>query len=119
MLGNEPVLEQPLTSCMPLAKPLATVLRFCGAARTSTWLGAYGGATAKPLQCWHCSPHFASLKRKLPGGFKARFSLVMKRGRRFTGRKGVMKASQAYTSEFGAAVAKCTAILLPGKGVQP
>ncbi len=112
VLGNEPVLEQPLNSCMPRARPLETVLKFCGASRCNTWLGAYGGETAKPLQLWHCAKEFASLKRKLDCRFKPRFSLVSRKGRRFSGKKGVMKASQTYTTEFGAAVARCTVRLM-------
>ena len=107
VLDNEPVMEQPANSCMPRARPLSTVLRFLGARRTGTWLGAFGADSPKPLQLWHIHPAFANLRRKKPTMNSDHVALVMQMGRAFTGRRNALKQSQAYPSEFGVVVASC------------
>ena len=105
---NSPVLEQPLGSVMPRARPLQTVLEFLGASKTVTYLARFGGETVKPLQLWHVGPAYGALRRSYPIRFRAKVSLVKKHGKRFTGKKGILKASQAYPPAFGAAVAAIT-----------
>lgn len=105
---NLPVLEQPLNSVMPRARPLLTVFQFVGASKTVTYLASFGGETVKPLQLWHVGPAYGALRRAYPIRFKAKFALVNRRGKRFSGKKGILKASQAYPPAFGAAVAAIT-----------
>ena len=117
MMNNEPILEQPATSSMPKAEPLATVFKYVGAIRTTTWLGAFGAKTWKPLQVWHCDGVFANLRRKRPPiSPEAHEALVHKRGRKFSGNHRALKASQAYPAEFGVAVAECTFALAASQG---
>jgi hypothetical protein len=111
----EPVLEQPMTSCLPMLPGIQSVFDFVGACKTSTWHGSFGGATAKPLQLWHCNEVYSSLKRPKPPRKDTRLveQFVDSKGRkRFTGKKAEMKESQCYSDEFGIAVAKCTVLSL-------
>lgn len=74
--------------------------------RTTTWLGAYGGDTPKPLQLYHSEPAFASLKRRLPQKARPRKRLVKKlAGGKFRGIAARLKKSQEYTLEFCRTVA--------------
>jgi hypothetical protein len=104
-----------MTSCLPLLPGIRSVFDFVGACKTSTWHGSFGGATAKPLQIWHCNEVWRSLKRPKPPRTEERLykSFVDKHGKaRFNGKKGEMKGSQCYSDEFGLAVAKCTLLSL-------
>ena len=106
-----PVLEQPQQSVLPKAKPFATVLAYTQATRTTTWHGAFNGASSKPLQLWHVDPRYAKMKRKKPGQPQTTLTTqtVSKSGRKgFSGKAKELKASQAYTLEFGRAVAAIT-----------
>ena len=68
----------------------------------------------KPLQLWHVEPAYGALRRAYPIKFAAKIGLVKRHGKRFTGKKGILKASQAYTPAFGAAVAAITDRVLSG-----
>ena len=104
LLNNACVLEQPVGSCMPLAPPLCTVLHFIGANREMTWHSSFGASSAKPLQLISNRRNIIDLKRPKPKG-KASAALVHKgEAGSYTGIKGVLKSSQAYTAEFANAV---------------
>ena len=106
-----PVLEQPTQSVLPKAKPFATVLAYTQAWRTVTWHGAFNGESSKPLQLWHVDPQYARMKRNKPAESRTTLTTytVSRSGRKgFTGKSKELKASQAYTLEFGRAVAAIT-----------
>ena len=101
------VLEQPLGSCLPQIKLLQAVLEFSRSQRTVTWLGRFGGMSAKPLQLWHTHAAYAQLRRKRPrGSFHV---LTVRKGKQYSGKRALLKDSQAYTPEFAEAVANITA----------
>ena len=103
-IGGRPVLEQPVSSVLPLISPMKEVLAFVGARRTVTWLGQFGGATPKPIQLWHCDPVHGKLRRRRPS--RTLDTLVKRWGKRFRGKSGPMKKSQKYPHIFGQAVAQ-------------
>lgn len=106
VLGCMVVLEQPLGSCLPRIELLRLVLQFTRSKRTVTWLGHFGGTTAKPLQLWHTHAAYAQLHRKRPRGhFRV---LTVRKGKRYSGKRACLKASQVYTLEFAEAVANIT-----------
>ena len=98
-----PVLEQPLGSCMARAAPMSTSIESTRAVKTVTWHGAFGASSLKPLQLWSHRECFQGLRRKRPT-IAVPVSLVHKKGNKVSGAKA-MQASQAYTPEFGRAVA--------------
>lgn len=98
------ILEQPQSSCLPVMATMKIVLRFCRAQRYTTYMGQYGGASAKPLQLWSTWPRVSALECPRPetGGE----ALVIREGTAFTGCKHLLELSQIYTSIFGRAVAQ-------------
>ena len=98
------ILEQPQSSCLPLMATMHAVLRFCEAHRYTTYMGQYGGASAKPLQLWSQWSSVTHLECSRPeGGGEA---LVIRDGTAFTGCKELLEQSQIYTPAFGRAVAR-------------
>ena len=99
-----PVLEQPMSSTMPLTSSWHAVLMFFQCVRTPTYMGQYGGFTQKPLQLWHKPSTFEGLARSRPS-----FALQTLASRddegHFTRKKDLVVFSGAYTAEFGSAVA--------------
>ena len=125
LVGAEPVLEQPVNSCMPQCPPLSTVFAFIrGMAassaseracatnmyRTVTYLGAFGAETTKPVQLMHVHAAYAQLKRKRPKAcMKTLFKQYVRNGKKkFDGDKRMLPNSQVYPTQFGTAVAKLT-----------
>ena len=119
VVGCSAVLEQPLQSVLPKLQPLSTVLRFCSACRTITWLGSFNGDSSKPIQLWHTNHQYSQLKRPCPSlKFKDKL-LVTRWVQQQSGRKRFrgnsrLKKSQHYTVEFGRAVAVITRAALAG-----
>jgi hypothetical protein len=110
---GHPALEQPANSVLPKAEPLASVLSFTGANKTMTWLGAFGGSSPKPLQIWHIAKEYSELRRPRPDSNETPdklYSVAVGPGgqKRFSGKKRLMKESQAYTCNFARAVAAVT-----------
>ena len=103
-IGGRPVLEQPVSSVLPLISPMKEVLAFVGARRTVTWLGQFGGPTPKPIQLWQCDPVHGTLRRRRPS--RTLDTLVKRWGKRFRGKSGPMKKSQEYPPMFCQAVAQ-------------
>ena len=97
-------LEQPLNSCAPLCRPLKGVLAFTAARMVTTYHGAYGGETVKPLQVWTLAEAFDSLRRPKPSQSRESALATRDYGGGFTGIGPRLKASQAYTRCFGDAV---------------
>lgn len=100
--GAHPVLEQPITSVMPKCEPLCSVLASMNAKKYVVWHGAFGGESPKPLQLWS-SQSLSVLQRGRPKAQLAK--LCIAKGRRYTGQKKALQRSQAYSNEFGRAVA--------------
>jgi len=109
LLGVHFVLEQPLQSVLPLIEPLRSALDFTRATRATTWLGAFGGTSPKPLQIWYSCGKFKSLARPRPlSDFPTK--LVIQLGdKRFRGHRRMLKESEVYPQEFAAAVASILA----------
>lgn len=100
--GANPVLEQPMSSVMPKCEPLCSVLASISANKHTVWHGAYGGESPKPLQLW--SPKdLSALQRGRP--MDRLLTLCVSRGKRYSGKKKALQRSQAYSHEFGRAVA--------------
>ena len=53
LLKVEVLLEQPVTSVMPLCPTMKNVLSFIGMTRSVTYLGAFSGPSVKPIQVFH------------------------------------------------------------------
>jgi hypothetical protein len=111
LFGCSPVLEQPLTSCLPSIPEVRLVLDYTKATKTITWHGAFGGSTAKGLQLHHTKDAFKSLRRRRPDKMPATLCAagVAKCGKRtYTGKKDIMKDSEVYTMEFAAEISLVT-----------
>ena len=101
--GAHPVLEQPISSVMPKCEPLCSVLKMMNAKKHIVWHGAFNGESPKPLQLW--SPQDLSALQL--GRPKVRLSkLCTTKGRRYSGKKRALQRSQAYSHDFGKAVAE-------------
>ena len=101
--GVNPVLEAPTTSAMPRAEPLCSVLQFINASKHVVWLGAFSGESPKPLQIWS-RQDLSALQHGRPSSH--RFSkLCNTKGKSYSGNRKALHRSQAYTREFGKAVA--------------
>ena len=111
LCGCSPALEQPVTSCMPHAEPMKSVLGGIAASKYVIWHGAYSRTSPKPLQVW--SPRdLSTLVRPRPVDLT---SDLVKIGKKrtidgqlkstYTGSRDKLKASQAYCKAFGMAVA--------------
>ena len=109
---GQPALEQPGNSVLPKAEPLASVLSFTGSTQTKTWLGAFNAPSLKPLQIWHIAEEYRELRRPRPDNASKERLYSVNAGpdgrKRFSGKKGHMKASQAYTRTFARSVASIT-----------
>ena len=102
--NNVPVLEQPMSSTMPLLPPLSAALNFMKATRVVTWNKAFGSASMKPLQILSSSDIIQCLKRPKPGGRSISLATSDSSGA-FTGNKKRLRQSQVYTEMFGRCVA--------------
>jgi hypothetical protein len=111
LFGDSPVLEQPLTSCLPLLPDVRLVLAYTKSEKTVTWHGAFGGLSPKGLQLHHTSDEFRSLSRRRP---KQQLTTLCDMGfakcgkRTYTGKKQALKDSEAYSMEFAAAISSVT-----------
>ena len=110
ILMLRPGLEQPKNSVLPYSGCMPGVLRFIGAEMTVTYHYCFGGPTLKPLQLWGCSPSFLrALERNRPAGVtqvEDEGDGLVTRDEQggFTGDKARLKASQAYSKQFGRAI---------------
>eukprot|EP00435_Cladocopium_sp_Y103_P051430 s2754_g16.t1 len=97
MVGNFPVLEQPLNSCMPLYSMMNAVLTFCRSCKISTYHGAFGAETAKPFQLLSVSSKINSLTRTKPYVETNHADLLVTRDENggFTGQKQQLVQGQA------------------------
>ena len=106
LLGNEQVIEQPMSSivhCVPLFNRM---LCACNLQRTTTWLGAFKAPTPKPLKLWSTGHFINELRRKLPEARTGSLSKsVWVRGKKaVTGKRSDLKQSSAYPINFCKAV---------------
>lgn len=101
--GVHPVLEQPVSSVMPKCEPLCSVLAMMNARKHIVWHGAFNGESPKPLQLWS-SQDLSALQRGRPKVRLAQLCVV--KGKRYSGNSKALRRSQAYSREFGKAVAE-------------
>ena len=86
---------------------MSSVLSFVRANKITTYLGAFGGPTQKPLQIWCTRGAYSQLIRQKPDACDSQVSLVTRNDDgSFTGNKDLLVESGAYTSEFGQHVSK-------------
>ena len=96
--------EQPTSSLLPWFPPVARLFALAQPTCTSTYLGAFGSATVKPVRLWSTRAWVSCLKRVRPKGVVDPAAQLVKRsGRRVTGIRSALKASQAYPQEFAIA----------------
>ena len=99
----DPAVEQPTSSLLNYLPFVARLFEVLELQRTSTYLGAFGAETAKPLKLFHCLSWLHALKRARPSGMP---QLAIKHKSGHTGRKKEMRDSQAYPAGFGWAIAE-------------
>ena len=110
------ILEQPASSIMnlhPRVRQLAAKLGDNGLKTTQTYMGAFGGETAKRTMLWSDRTCVTKLTKTLDKNFKktktlANIDLERKKKRLpcVTGNKYTLKSSQAYHENYGKAVVK-------------
>ena len=108
LLGNNAVVEQPRGSKLPKCATLALVLRFSNSQMTTTYGAAFGQNSLKPFQLWSNSRRIEQMARARPD-VALEFKLADSDASdgRYTGKKDLLKQSEIYTREFGAAVVNC------------
>jgi hypothetical protein len=106
VIQNMAILEQPLGSSMPRAPPLCNVLEFIKARKVVTWHSAFGAISAKPLQLWSNNLAAMRLRRARPHSTNLKTLARKHEDVKYSGKPIRMKKSQAYTPEFGKAVAE-------------
>ena len=120
LCGCNPVLEQPMNSCMPREEPLKSVLSAIGAHKFAVYHGAYSFETWKQLQLWSTADLQPLVRPRPPPMSSDLVTVALKYNRDgsvqldakgrpkkiWTGNKPKMKASQTYCRAFGRAVAK-------------
>ena len=100
-------IEQPVSSIVEHFPVMKRLLSLTGAARVSTWLGAFDAPSPKPIKLFTTSGWVHRLKRSKPKfGPGEASSLVVRRGHQITGVKQKLKASQTYPKAFGQAAAR-------------
>eukprot|EP00438_Fugacium_kawagutii_P007466 Skav236410 [mRNA] locus=scaffold7610:13607:14401:- [translate_table: standard] len=104
LCGITTCLEQPLNSCMPLCPVLSSVLHFTQSAKIVTYLGAFGGPSAKPIQIWTSSAAFGHLVKAKPEGLDGGLVTKGPNGS-YTGNKSALEESGVYPPQFGQEVA--------------
>lgn len=97
-------LEQPLNSCLPKCPAMSSVLQFCRMGKFVTYLGAFGGKSAKPLQIWTSSAAFSHLVKAKPEGLDGGLVTRSENGS-YTGNKIALEESGVYPPVFGTEVA--------------
>jgi len=103
LLGNEQVIEQPLSSIVDRVPLFCEMLRVCRLQRMTTWLGAFGAPTPKPLHLWSTCGFTDDLRRNRPC---ARLGLLSTtvwddgKRKRVTGKRDELQQSSAYPDEF-------------------
>lgn len=115
LLGCKFIVEQPMNSVFYKLPPMSAVLTATQAEAITTWHSAFGADTAKPFTLFSNISQQAlavGLKRKKPRIQGPKRALVKKKGAKFTGNRNLSK-SQAYTPQFGAAVAAFWACCRP------
>ena len=109
LCNNYPVLEQPVTSCMPKCQPLAMVTEHFKCQRVITWHGAFDNKTPKCLQLITPLDAMRHVSRPRPKGLGRLFTVTP--DGKFHGKKRKLKESQTYSVEF----AKCVADIVAKK----
>ena len=115
LLDLVPVVEQPVSSCLPKIAPMRTVLTFGNACSTTVWLGTFGAPSPKPVKLWGSSPQFQALRRPKPdkensepsnsNAILTQKGISKKTGRATFSGKPNLTASEEYPFAFGLAVA--------------
>ena len=108
LFSNEPLLEQPGSSCLAKIPPFKTVKDFVGASCSRLALGSYQATSLKPLQIWHLSKDWIELKKPYPDKavrqklerLASQSTSKKTRKRQYNGKKNKMKQSQVYPHPF-------------------
>ena len=105
LTGALPLLEQPMTSCMPKTSSLNSIFQFFQFTRTGTYMGSFEGSTVKPLQLWHLPQTFEGMARVRPDPALFSETLASRSANgAYTGKKDLLVNSEFYTPAFGKAV---------------
>jgi hypothetical protein len=99
------IIENPKGSVMPDVAPMKQFLAFVKQVPpiVTTYMGAFGGETCKPLSFWGTWVQARKLSRTMP---RDKSRLAKKKGRWTQGNPDELTISSAYPEEFGAAVAE-------------
>ena len=97
------IMEQPCSSLMRFYSPMKEFLETCMTFSQSTYLGAFGAPSVKPIMLFGSSDGIKALARSRPTGL---LKLTRKENGRVNGDATALRASQAYPRGFGTAVAK-------------
>ena len=95
-------MEQPTSTILHLMGPMKEVIKYLLRFKCTTWLGAFGTSSSKPISVWSSSKQVMLLKRKPP---RDKESLVIRNNGSVTGKRKELSESQAYPVEFGESVA--------------
>ena len=98
LLKTEVLLEQPVTSVLPLCPTMKNVLSFIG-------MGAFGGPSVKPIQVFHNHVKYQALVRERPIMLAARELVTRSESGQYTGIPDALEQSGAYPLDFAQAVA--------------
>ena len=105
LLKTEVLLEQPVTSVLPLCPTMRNVLSFIGTNRSVTYLGAFDGPSVKPIQVFHNHVKYQALVRERPIMLAARELVTRSESGQYTGIPDALEQSGAYPLDFAQAVA--------------
>ena len=105
---NHVVLEQPVTSCMPLCQPLAMLIKHFKCQRVITWHGAFDKESPKCLQSITTLGDIKRARRARPKDCKKKIYKKTKNGK-FNGIKKQLSGSQVYSVEFAKCIANIVA----------
>ena len=100
-IGVQSVTEQPMSSLIFTVPCFKRFISVSSSAATTTYLGAFGAPTLKPLRLIHNTTWAKELRRKKVGKQSKLFYRV---GKNVYGRKRLLSASEEYPVEFGKAL---------------
>lgn len=111
LLKIDYVIEQPTSSLMPSVPFLNTVFEVTAAVHVVTWLGAFGAPSPKPLALRGSPAWLGAVIRRRPSKGVCPIRLCRRKGKKVTGNRQALSASQAYPLDFGIAIADCLVIV--------
>ena len=97
------LIEQPLSSLLDQVPHIVSVLDYTNATYDITWLGAYGAFSPMCLKFYASCLWVSDLYRPKPAKHLDR-QLAVRKGKRVTGKRNALKASQVYPVLLGQVV---------------